>query len=213
MNARRHKYVFINGMLLAVALLIVNSCAAQSDSDAWLILASGQKGLINMHTSRADLARLFGDKNVVDKDVDVGEGETEPGTVVFSNDAERRIEVLWVDPDKKDALKSATITGSKSRWHAAHGITLGASVEDIERVNGRAFAISFGTDEPGAIVSWHRGRLEGDLGNGQVFVTLQPTTKERIRPNWGGDSDTPAMRKLKLCVSKISWRFHNPVQY
>lgn len=204
--------LFLIGIIfLTLRFTSGGSCYAQANSDPWLIVASGEKGTINIHTTREDLVQSFGDTNVVDKDVDVGEGETEPGTVVFPNDTERRIEVLWKDPDKKIAPKSATITGSKSRWHAAHGISLAASLEDLEAVNGRPFAVSFGTDEPGAILSWRGGLLDREFGNGQVFVTLGCTpsngSRQNCPPRLGGNSDKPAIRKLRLRVSRITWEF------
>ncbi len=137
MKRRCAHHLVVVGMVFI--LTQIDLCLAQSTSDNWLIVASAEKGVVNLHTTRVDLVRSFGNANVVDKDVDVGEGETEPGTVVFPNDPERRIEILWKDPEKKNEPKSATISGSTSRWHATHSISLGTSLEQLQSINGFRF--------------------------------------------------------------------------
>src|SRR5437016_7083504 len=111
--------------LAALVFIVTTLGFGQAAPDLWLILANGEKGPINLHTTRADLVRAYGTASVVDQDVDIGEGETEPGTVVFPKDKHRAIEILWTDQATKTAPKSATIRGRASRWHAAHGISLG----------------------------------------------------------------------------------------
>src|SRR5688500_18184692 len=58
------------------------------------------EGPFRPDASAASLAAYFGSTNVTDADIDIGEGETEPGTVLFpsSND---RVEVLWMDGGRR----------------------------------------------------------------------------------------------------------------
>jgi hypothetical protein len=58
----------------------------QAAPDPWLILDSGERGPINVHTTREDLVRTFGAANVVDQDVDIDEGEIVVGTFLFPKD-------------------------------------------------------------------------------------------------------------------------------
>ncbi|HEY6372804.1 MAG TPA: hypothetical protein VIX37_19665 [Candidatus Sulfotelmatobacter sp.] len=135
---------------------------AQTAADPWLILASGEKGAINAHTTRQHLHRVYGASNVSEQDADVGDGEIEPETVLFANDPERRIEILWKDPDKKAEPTSVSVRWKKSRWHAEHGITLGTSVNELEYVNRRRFRfalINEGTDQAEELFSWRGGLL------------------------------------------------------
>jgi hypothetical protein len=126
----------------------------QSSADPWLILASGAKGAISVHTTREELVRLYGASNVVDQDVDVGEGEIEPETVLFPKDPERRIEILWKVQDQKTSPAFATIRGVASRWHGMRGISLGTSLKELEDLNGRPFSLSgFGWDYAGTVNS------------------------------------------------------------
>ena len=59
------------------------SAFGQTAPGPWLILATGERGSINAHTTREDLVRAYGAANVVDQHADVGEGEIEPATFLF----------------------------------------------------------------------------------------------------------------------------------
>jgi hypothetical protein len=58
-------------------------------------------GLFSPSISEARLRSRLGEANVKRAEIDVGEGETEPGTVVFPKDPSRHVEILWADPIKR----------------------------------------------------------------------------------------------------------------
>lgn len=154
----------------------------QSEPDPWLILLSGEKGVIGAHTTRQVLVRTFGAANVIDKDIDVGEGETEPGTVLFPKDPQRLIEILWKDAGKTTPA-SGQIEGSKSRWRAAHNISLGTSLKELERLNGRPFHLAgFGWDYSGTVLSWDEGSLAAEFngGNGRLLLRLDAPSDSHV---------------------------------
>jgi hypothetical protein len=168
------------------------------------------------------LVRAFGASNVVDQDVDVGEGETEPGTVVFSKDAPRSIEILWKDPDKKTKPSSATISGKRSLWHAVHGMSLGTSLSELEHLNGRAFKLAgFGWDYSGTVTSWENGVLASELdgGHGRVILRLDSRTPEtvakdvaQVEADHDFSSNHPVMQKLNPRVYQVIWEFSAPTK-
>jgi hypothetical protein len=98
----------------------------------------------------------------VDQEVGIGEGDTDTATVLFPEDPERRIEILWQDREKEAYPSSVTISGKASRWHAVHGISLGMPYSDLARINGKLFPISWGTDEGNVVFSWNGGPLDKD---------------------------------------------------
>lgn len=177
------------------------------------IVTSVGDGTINARTSREDLVRKYGAENVEDRDVDIGEGEMQSATFVFPKDPERRLEILWKDPDTKSIPGSVDIVGKKSRWHAAHGITLGTSASQLERLNGRPFHISLrndGTDMREETISWRGGRLEKELqGNVSVILELlwAPSRKNtHMGPNdVEVNSDNLAWLTQSPYISRISW--------
>jgi hypothetical protein len=188
---------------------------SQAAPDPWLILAGGAKGVINVHTTREQLVRLYGASNVVDQDADLGEGEIERETVLFPKDPKRRIEILWKNPDKRAEPVSASIRGTASRWHAVHGISLGTTLTELQRANGRPFRFDLvgdGTDMAHDEISWHGGSLEKDFrGEGSVTLNLvgtptQPTVQKGPR-DFGGESDTPEIQNLNLYIDEVTWVF------
>lgn len=196
---------------------------SQAAPDPWLLFASRDKGAINGQTTRADLVRVYGKANVVDRDVDVGEGETEAGTVIFPNDPKRSIEILWKDPDKKTRPSSAQIQGQASLWKAPHGISLGTSLQQLEQFNGRPFHMAgFAWDYSGTVTSWENGSLATDLDgeHGRVFVRLDygPGTsvsqEEQNQVMGDGDfpSNHPVMQKLNPVAYQIIWVFPSQAQ-
>jgi hypothetical protein len=205
-----------SGSIFRLALfvfLVTIAGFGQTAPDPWLILAGGEAGSINAHTTREDLVRAYGASNVIDQKVDVGEGDTEIATVVFPNDAQRTIRILWKDPDKKTEPSSATISGKASRWHAVHGISLGTTLGELQRLNGRPFPVAgYGTDQPGAILSWKGGLLARELqGDGLVILRLDYTPSKGVpQPDLSlinGNCDEPVLQKLNLYVREINWEF------
>jgi hypothetical protein len=198
------------------------SAFAQTTSDPWLTLASGEKGSINARMTRQDLVRIYGAPNVIDQDVDTGEGETELGTVVFPKDSERSIEILWQDPEKKTLPASAQIEGAKSLWKTVHNISLGTSLRDLERLNGRPFKLAgFGWDYSGTVTSWENGALAAELdgGHGRVILRLDSSTPQAADKDVAqvvGDRDFsshhPVMQKLNPTAYQIIWVFGSPTQ-
>jgi hypothetical protein len=194
----------------------------QAALDHWLILASGDRGAINPHTTRGDLVRVYGPANVVDQDVDIGEGEMQSGTFLFPNDPERQIEILWKDPDTKTAPESADIWGKKSRWHALHGITLGTSASELERLNHRSFRFTLrndGTDMAEELISWRGGSLEKEFqGDGHIVLQLEWAPAKGAKhangpsPDLVVDSDNPIWRSQNPQITRMTWIFSSNKQ-
>ena len=186
--------------VLWLAVLFVGAATpsfGQGDSDAWLIQTNGKKGSICAQTTREDLVRLYGAENVIDQAVDAGEGDTETGTVLFPHDPKRMIEILWQDRDKKRNPNRVTISGRASLWHAIHGISLGTSYSDLERLNGKPFPVSWGTDQGSVVLSWKGGMLERELkAGGRVFIWLDDVA-----------SNESATTKRERRINQIAWEF------
>jgi hypothetical protein len=214
-------------VVAAFLLLLAFPVSGQVASDPWLILADGKQGSINAHTTREDLVRAYGANNVVDGDVDVGEGEVDPGTILFPSDPENSIEILWNDVENKTDPGSLTIRGNKSRWKALHEISLGTTLKQLERLNGRPFHMAgYGWDYSGTVMSWDMGMLTHDLGQfdpqegverGRIILRLdcdrantEPITKEegmQIAGDRNFSSHHPVLQKMNPCVSEMVWVF------
>ena len=201
-------------MILAVQLLR----GGAMPNEAWRIAPGGAAGAIKASTSRQELMRRYGAANVVDQDIEEGEGNSEPGTVLFPNDPQRRIEILWKDTKTKLAPSSLTTAiGKSSLWNTAHGISLGTCLKELERVNGRPFALAgFGWDYGGTVTSWNDGALAHEFDSkGRVVLRLdyqrQPAVSMAEEDEVQGDRDFSSshavMQKLNPCVYQMVWVF------
>jgi hypothetical protein len=129
---------------------------------------------ISSRTDWEALRRRFGAANVTDGEVPLGEGETEPGTILFGKDRRKRVEILWKYP--KNTPAHAQVYGEKSEWRTVRGITLGTTLKRLEELNGGPFKLAgFEWDYSGTVTSWEGGKLERDLES--INLRLEPSRK------------------------------------
>jgi hypothetical protein len=179
-------------------------------------------GQIHRLTTKKELILHYGVKNIVDDNIPIGEGDEEPGTVVFPKDPARKLEILWYDPNNQSLPKAIFISGIKSKWHLENGITLGTTLLELEKLNGKPFVLTgFGWDYSGTIIEWKNGNLKKILGdlrppeNRKVLLRLGQNnenlvTKKESR-SVGSDrpfsSGHPVMQKLNPAVYEIEIEF------
>jgi len=196
--------------LAAILVVLPGAALGQGDSDPWLISSSGENGPINARTTRDDLVRLYGAENVVDRDVATGddEGGTAKGTVLFPNDATRTVEILWRVFEKKAGPSRITISGKSSRWHAVHGVSLGMSYNELERLNGKPFPISDG-EQGSVVLSWNGGLLGTDLRRGgDVFIWFDDAASNSPTPATKGGNASKSMKGEQVRrVNQVVWLF------
>lgn len=195
-------------------VLFASPCTWAGDAD-WLIVPGERVGKITPTSSESDLKKAYGDENVEEIEVSLGEGETEKGTVLFPKDPERRIQILWNDPRTKSNPVRIQIDDRRSRWKTAAGITIGTSLHELETINGKDFILTgFGWDYSGTVLSWNEGGLDKRSGPwGGITLRLDP---EDYGSSEGlsdvlGDRDFPSsqasMQKLNPKVYQIVVEF------
>lgn len=117
------------------------------------------KGAFAPDASEASLKKILGASNVRSEPIQLGEGETAPGSVVYPTDRSRRIEVLW--GDVKGKRNPAMIRFQGKGWRTAEGITVGMPLRTIEKYNRRPFRImGFGWDYGGTTTGWRLGEID-----------------------------------------------------
>jgi hypothetical protein len=164
----------------------------------------------------AVIIKVFGIANVARQDIDVGEGMTEPGTVIFPKDPKRRIELLWHDSAKRRRPSSITVR-DVSTWTIAarfpdqRRIAIGTHLAQIEAINGKPFLIyGFGWDNGGYAGGWEGGALETTVSPCSLSLRFDPDpkAKDAALSKASGDtefkSSSPEMRAVKPTVSSIS---------
>ncbi len=193
---------------------VANASADSSAKKLWLIAPSGDTADINANTSPADLVRRFGEANLRAAEINIGEGVTMRGDVLFPDDSIRRVEIVWIDVKSRARPARLQLSGSRSLWAIAPGISLGTSLTEIERYNGGPVTLTgFGWDFGGVITNFRGGRLvhlKGRTPN--VFLQLHPSVHaddraQQLRASVQGDhefgSEIAAMQSLNPRVHLI----------
>lgn len=214
-----HKFVL--SLLTIASLFSVSGYSQPAAEQDWLVVPGARVGAISAESSDLSLEALFGLDDVQRIDVNLGEGFYAPGTVVYPDDASRRIEVVWTD-DSRTTPMAVRLTGDSSVWQTAEDISLGSTLLDIERLNGFPFKLAgFAFDYAGTITYCGRGLLTmlgcsggDDIEHGQknrlVIIRLRPNAGSTGSPEYRqvqGDrtfsSGHPAMQALNPKVYQM----------
>lgn len=182
-------------------LLLVAGCASLDREQRPELSCSGP---ITEESMRADLVAAFGIENVRDEEIDIGEGETVEGTVIYPDDASRRVEVVWKDEKRKIRVTSVRVT-DPSDW-VVQGLTTGLDLLTVETLNGRPFSLyGFEWDYAGTIASWNGGAF--DLGGPcRILARFSPPgggTNGDLAGEEVFGSDDPRMRGVDPVIYEL----------
>jgi hypothetical protein len=182
--------------------------AHDSAPGRWQITA-GRAGPFTATSSEAELRRTYGSDRVDSVRIELGEGETAPGSVLFPADSVRRLEILWRDTTDRKAPARLILRGSRSEWRVGPGISLGTPLKDLERLNGRPFSLAgFGWDYAGVVTDWKAGKLDSSLTSIKLYLDpgsdqYQSQTYSQVLGDRDYSSDLPAMQQLNPRVYQI----------
>jgi hypothetical protein len=129
-------------------------------------------GTFSKSATHLTLARKFNSSNVVFGEVDGPDGSKLKASILFPNDARRRLEVLWNDDTSRTDLSVVAING-RSQWTAPRGLKLGIPLATLERMNGRPFKLT-GLDAQGyaTVLGWEGGNLSKLPGGCRIGIRL-----------------------------------------
>ena len=132
------------------------------------------EGPFARNSSHAKLVQTFGQQNVREGSIYLGEGESSPGSIIYPNDLRIKIEITWKDTVKFEKINWLYIR-KDSKWRLGNGMRIGSSLDEVERLNGKPFKLSgFGWDYSGAVRSWQDGFLDTGLGDCTISARFDP---------------------------------------
>jgi hypothetical protein len=189
------------------------SSQAQPVSSEWQLSSKGTAGPLTIGSSEADLRQRYGAAAVDSTRIQIGEGETMAGTVLYPRDSLQRVEVIWQDSVGRQRPSRVILRGNRSRWQVGPGISLGTSLGELERLNGRPFTLAgFGWDYAGVVTDWKGGALDSALAGVKLY--LDPGPEQYESPAYSqvlGDRDysssLPPMQQLSPKVTQIFVEF------
>ena len=201
----------LSNTLLCASLI---SCGAPPRTEpTWNIVPGHSAGAIKPTSSERELMAAYGPDAIQASRIELGEGETAPGTLLFGADSARRLEIVWKDTVARARPARLAWRGSRSRRELPGGIGLGSSLREIEEKNGRPFTLAgFGWDYSGAVLDWAGGTFAAQLPG--VHVYLDPGPAHYESATYGkvlGDHDYSSanehMRALNPSVYQIFMDF------
>lgn len=174
-----------------------------------LIVPGVGVGPVTRDSTEASLLAALGPDAVV-ADIDVGEGMFEQGLILYPQDPLHILAVTW---NGQGQVRYVDICygakrGDRCAWHTREGVTLGTTLRELVRRNGREFRlVRWGTDVGGHVTSFAGGKLAGYTQErpGRFGIALDPPndvrlTRQEDRSVYGTDlqvsSGLTAMRKL-----------------
>jgi hypothetical protein len=166
-------------------------------------------GTFAKDSSAVELATAFNSKNVTFADVEAADGTKVPASILFPNDPKRRLEVWWSDRTHRSDIHLIVI-GGQSTWTAPDGLRLGQTLEQVEKINHKAFKLKgFDKDHIATVSNWDGGELATLAGNCSAGLSLRADAKTStekigaISADKEYSSSDPAIRATKPTITEI----------
>jgi hypothetical protein len=165
-----------------------------------LIIQPGIRvGPVDAASSAERLRAALGAANVVERDIYLAEGEYQPGLLLFSGE-NRELEVAL---DENGNPVFVRIAQDNSPWKTKEGLAIGATLKEVEKINGRPFSFyGLGWDFGGLVSDWNGGRLSSNL-----IVALMSDKLDQMDENLLGDitisSDDERVEALNFRVGSM----------
>lgn len=175
----------------------------------WTFVPGARVGPITAKTDYEALVTIFGAEHVVDAPVELGEGETEPGTAIIIGQSEAFTTIQWTV--YREQPKAVHIRGANSPWKSLDGIGIGTPLATLEKLNGKPIDFAgFGWDYAGTVTGWNGGALERSYAVRSRFSCALAPTEPYPRDEFDaflGDSifssDLAAVDRLNLRIVQM----------
>ncbi len=179
----------------------------------WVVVPGERVGPVLASTTKSELIALFGAEVVKDGEINVGEGEMHPGTLVYPDDPSQRLAITWEKGQPKRIDVCYGLRDGVCRWRMPQGVSIGTTLKELETLNERPFKLAgFSWDYEGAIVSWEDGKLSSVFDRGRTYLRLrpsrpggnsQPEEAQVLGDRFFFSSSHPAMQKLNPKVYQM----------
>ncbi|MEO1067544.1 MAG: hypothetical protein AAFW95_00235, partial [Cyanobacteria bacterium J06638_6] len=154
---------FLTLVLLSLVLAGVSNCDLRSPLDSsvvgssppdlsaeamdWLVVPGQRVGPITAQTSRDELAEFYGEAALADGPIPVGEGFTEPGTVVTPG-PDQQFTVVWTDTSQ---TKPQLVRDFGPAWQTPEGLGVGVPYPTVQEALGDFGIYGFEWDYGGTV--------------------------------------------------------------
>ncbi|WP_137455144.1 hypothetical protein [Halomicronema hongdechloris] len=170
-----------------------------------VVIPGERVGPITATTSRETLANLVGAEHLRDESIPVGEGFSEPATVVDLG-PEYGVTLTWTDDSR---TRIATARGFGSAWETPEGIGVGLSFAELKTILGSFQVYGFAWDYGGSVVlegsdlNQYYGDLVLRLKPSQSAIDISPQAYQAVTGDSLFASDNPNLEALDLYVDEM----------
>lgn len=206
----------------ALATVAILSAPVPSPAADDLIVPGLRVGPVSRTSTEKSLLQSLG-RDAVKEDVNIGEGTTQPGLVIYKSDLRRRLDVVWNDESPahpQSVFICPDMPATPCRWHTNSGIGVGVTLKELERRNGKLFQmVVWGSDVGGNLVSFEGGKLERELlglvlnltpridANGGYLPKLTAQEYDAVRGEKFVPSNHPVLQKLNPYIVAMRVEF------
>lgn len=156
------------------------------------------------HSMENDLVQTFGVQNVKRQEIYLGEGATAPGFVLFP-DTRNAVEIYYDSSIVKDRPAFLRISEKGTDWKSPEGVTIGTTLEELVKINGKAVTFwGFGWDYSGAVSNWNGGKMHPGLM--LILEDTRPQSPESLLGDKEISSTTPGVDLKRIVVRTINVR-------
>lgn len=136
-----------------------------------LVIPGQRVGPVTAETSRADLADRYGEADLEDASIPMGEGTTAAGTIVTPG-PNQQFSVVWQDASQ---TRPQLVRDFGSAWRTPEGLGIGVSYAEVEAILGDFEIYGFAWDY-GGTVSLAGSQL--DQYDDYLLLRLSPAEKD-----------------------------------
>lgn len=156
-------------------------------------------GAISKKTALAALRAAYGEKKVKRADLPGVEGTTNKGAIIFGG-TDREMHVIWDEGKVEKEVAYVDLVGKA--WVIGDKLKVGATLEDVESVNGAAFKISGFEWDLGGFADFGKGKLAAKVM--VRFTTTADNVSEDILGDRSVSSRDKKVKAAKPVVEKLS---------
>jgi len=188
-------------VVLAAALVLTsNGFAGAEPGPKELVLSCS--GAFAQDSDIKRVTSVFGAENVKQEKVDGAEGESIEATVIFGDDAKRRVEILWWDEPNHSRPSTIRLAGDENAWSLG-GLHMGSPVKAVNDANGKPYKISgFDWDYGGLVQDWSGGKIPA-LAGGSCTVQIGFSHDGELPGKLMGDGVTVISTDKSLLKGKV----------
>lgn len=193
----KKQYLFLHRILTLAFAIIITNCTGNSDINISLddlLKVNSEAELISKFNSNTKRSIGY---------LPEGMGEY-PNTILFA-ETKNEVEFVWNDTIKFENLNFIRITKKNTDWKTKDGITIGTSLIDLEKLNGKPFKfLGFDFDGHGWIFSWENGSLHNRKLD--VYLDYNPDKDGRLYDSLTGDQQILSNSKFAQKANPIVQR-------